>query len=155
MISLKRYLDMARAGTEEQYVSDPEALLPVTLAAYRSALAEMGNCGLEVCPPLGEELRQGLRKLDERLTGDVSLDAVEETKTGVREQLCGWGQRTATHNRKTTGEVKEILLVMAQAAESVGERDQHCAAQITEVTAQLKKVASLEDLTELLKGIDL
>jgi len=153
MISLKRYLDMARTGTEEDCVSDPEALLPVTLAAYRSALAEMGNCSLEVCPPLGEELKQDLRKLDERLAGGLSLEVVEETKTGVREQLCDWGRRTAAHNRKTTGEVKEILLTMAHAAESVGERDQHCAEQITAVTAQLKKVASLDDLAEIRSSI--
>jgi diguanylate cyclase len=113
----------------------------------------MGNCGLEVCPSLGEELKQGLRRLGERLTDGVSLEVVEETKAGVREQLLGWGQRTATHRKKTTGEVKNILLAMARAAESVGERDKNCAAQITEVTSQLKKVASLEDLTEIRTSI--
>jgi diguanylate cyclase (GGDEF)-like protein len=153
MISLKRYLDMDRTGTEERSDSEPDALLPATVAAYRSALAEMGACGLEVCPPLGGDLKQSMEKLGERLMGRLSLEVVEETKTGVGEQLTLWGQRTARHYRETTREVKEILLSMARAAESVGERDQRCAAQITCVTAQLKNVANLEDLTEIRASI--
>ena len=153
MISLKRYLDMDRTGTEERSDSEPDALLPATVAAYRSALAEMGACGLEVCPPLGGDLKQSMEKLGERLMGRLSLEVIEETKTGVGEQLTLWGQRTARHYRETTREVKEILLSMARAAESVGERDQRCAAQITCVTAQLKNVANLEDLTEIRASI--
>jgi diguanylate cyclase (GGDEF)-like protein len=75
------------------------------------------------------------------------------TEAGVREQLRGWGRRTAKHYRQQSGEVKEILLMMARAAESVGERDQRCAEQITEVTARLKGIAHLEDLTEMRESI--
>jgi diguanylate cyclase len=153
MISLKRYLDMDRTGTEERSDAEPDALLPATVAAYRSALAEMSACCLEVCPPLGGDLKQSMENLDGRLIGCLSVEVVEETKTGVGEQLALWGQRTATHYREKTREVKEILLAMARAAESVGERDQRCAAQITCVTAQLKKVANLEDLAEMRASI--
>jgi diguanylate cyclase (GGDEF)-like protein len=113
----------------------------------------MGNCGQAACPALGEELKQGLAKLRENLRPKLSCERVEETESGVREQLQGWGQRASAHYRQQTSEVKEILLVMARTAESVGERDQRCAWQITEVTMRLKGIAKLEDLTEIRESI--
>jgi diguanylate cyclase (GGDEF)-like protein len=138
---------------DEHDTSATKALLPVTIAAYRSALVEMGNCGLDACPALGGELQQGLGKLSEKLSREISCKTVEETEGGVREQLQGWGRRTAIHLRQQTSEIKGILLMMARAAESVGERDQRCARQITEVTTRLKGIAKLEDLTEIRESI--
>ena len=62
--------------------------------------------------------------------------------------------RTARHYQQKTGEVKELLIVMARTAESVGERDQRCAGQINEVTARLEKIASLDDLSEIRASIE-
>jgi diguanylate cyclase (GGDEF)-like protein len=161
MISIKRYLEQTQTGSAEQTQTtsagngkrEPKALLPLTVAAYRSALVEMGNCGQDACPALGEELKQSLCRLGEKLCAEISRERVEATESGVREQLQGWGRRTAMHYRQQTSEVKEILLVMARTAESVGERDQRCAAQITEVTTQLTGIANLEDLTEIRESI--
>jgi diguanylate cyclase (GGDEF)-like protein len=153
MISIKRYLEQTQTGPSGGNGKDAMALLPVTAAAYRSALEEMGDSGMNACPALGEELKQGLVLLSEQLSGELSCDGVMQTEAGVREQLRGWGRNTALHCRKQSGEVKEILLVMARAAESVGERDQRCAEQITEVTARLKGITHLEDLTEIRESI--
>ena len=153
MISIKRYLEQTE--TESGAHGEPEAqsLLPVTVAAYRSSLVEMGNCGQDACPALGGELRQGLNKLGEMLSAQLTCESIKETETGVREHLQGWGRLTAMHYRKQTGEVKEILLMMARTAESVGERDQRCADQITDVTTRLKSIANLEDLTAIRESI--
>jgi diguanylate cyclase (GGDEF)-like protein len=153
MISLKKYLDGAQTGPEILHEHDGRELLPVAMAAYRSALMEMGNCSLDACPALGDELKRGLRKLGASLSAQMSCEAVEATDRGVQEELRGWGRSTALHYRQTTGEVKELLIVMARTAESVGERDQRCAGQINEVTDRLKKVACLEDLTEIRASI--
>jgi diguanylate cyclase (GGDEF)-like protein len=153
MISIKKYLEQTQ--TESGGYDEPEkkALLPVTVAAYRSALVEMGNSGQDACPALGGELKQGLGKLGEKLSAKLTCESVEETEIGVRDHLQGWGRRTAQHYRQQTSEVKEILLMMARTAESVGDRDQRCAAQITEVTTRLKGIANLEDLTEIRESI--
>jgi diguanylate cyclase (GGDEF)-like protein len=153
MISIKRYLEQMQTGFVGNGKQQTRALLPVTVAAYCSALDEMGNCSLDVCPALGEELKQNLRMLGEQLSRQVSIETVEDTESHVRQQLKGWGRRTAMHNRQQTTEVKEILLVMARTAESVGERDQRCAEQINEVTTRLNGIASLEDLTEIRESI--
>jgi diguanylate cyclase (GGDEF)-like protein len=102
---------------------------------------------------LGEDLRQGLRKLGTELAGEVSSERIERTETGVREHLRGWGQRAALHYRQKTNEVKDLLLIMARTAESVGDRDLRCAQQITAVTNRLKGIANLDDLTEIRESI--
>jgi hypothetical protein len=56
MISLKRYLDgqLVLPACEE---GQPRmGTLAAALAAYGSALVEIGNCSLEACPALGGEL---------------------------------------------------------------------------------------------------
>ncbi|MGD0546929.1 MAG: GGDEF domain-containing protein [Terracidiphilus sp.] len=161
MISIKEYLEQTQTESKEQLQTEPgeydprepEALLPVTVAAYRSALAEMSNCGQNACPALSEELKQGLGKLGVRLGAELCREAVEQIESGVRDQLQGWGLRAASHYRQKTNEVKDILLIMARTAESVGERDLRCAQQITAVTTRLKGIANLEDLTEIRESI--
>jgi diguanylate cyclase (GGDEF)-like protein len=165
MISLKKYLDTEPTASEvtdeprgkarhEREVPEGKALLPVTMAAYRSALMEMGNCSLDASPTLGPELKQGLCKLQQSLSPAVTPEIVEAARSSVQQQLQGWGRRTAMHQRQQAGEVKEILLVMARTAESVGHRDQRCAQQINEVTTRLKRIANLEDLTEIRASIE-
>ncbi len=153
MISIKHYLEETQTDLNGRPEPDAEALLSLTVAAYRSALVGMGNCGQDACPALGEELKQGLAKLREKLCAELSQEKVEETESGVREQLLGWGRHAATHHRQQTCEVKEILLMMARTAESVGQRDRRCAQQINEVTTRLKGIANLEDLTEIRESI--
>lgn len=153
MISIKQYLEEPETESGEDSEPEVQSLLPVTIAAYCSSLVEMGNCGQDACPALGGELKLGLGKLEEKLSAKLSCETVKETESGVREHLQGWGRLVAMHYQKQTGEVKEILLMMARTAMSVGERDQRCAAQITDVTTRLKGIANLEDLTAIRESI--
>ena len=155
MISLKKYLDAARTGDSAESSKDGQELLSNALAAYRSALNEMGNCSiLDACPGLGKDLKQNLHKLGVKLALDVSSEAIDATEMAVREKLQDWGGRAATHYQQKAGEVKEILLVLARTAESVGARDQRCAQQIDEVTARLQSIANLDDLTQIRASIE-
>jgi diguanylate cyclase (GGDEF)-like protein len=154
MISLKKYLDSVQASSSADYALDEEDILPAALAAYRSALLEMGSCSLNACPALGEELKSGLGKLESDIALDMSREEIEATDKDVQRELQGWGLRTARHYQRTAGEVKELLIAMARTAESVGQRDQRCAGQINEVTARLQAIASLEDLTEIRASIE-
>ena len=169
MISLKRYLDNeadpskdstgngsktglgsgAGNGAKSSTAAEEKGLYPVAMGAYRSALLEMGNCSLDACPALGDGFKRQLQSIEEKLFTASNAAVVEASEGQVREQLREWGQRTAQHYRQKTGEVKEILIVMAQTAESVGARDQRCAQQITDVTTRLKNVANLEDLSQI------
>jgi len=152
MISLKKYLDSA--STELHREEEEKDILPTTIAAYGSALREMGNCGIEACPALGEGLKRGLSKLERGLSVDMNREKVNATESKVREQLQEWGMSAARQNQQRTREVKELLIVMAHTAESVGERDQRCAGQMNLVTKRLERIASLDDLAEVRASIE-
>ena len=140
MISLKKYLDMD---------ADLEALLAATLESYRSALLAMGKSGVRACPALGSDLQQGLEGLEKRLSNKVTAALVKGTGKHVEEQLEQWGGRTAEYFKAKTDDVKELLIVLARTAESMGERDQSYAKQFTDFTTRLRTIADLEDLTQV------
>jgi diguanylate cyclase (GGDEF)-like protein len=154
MISLKKYLDSAKSGSDASHGQDENDILSATIDAYGSALLEMGRCGLEVCPALGKELNQNLTKLNEKLSVEMTRKDIEITGKVFREHLQDWSQRTSRHFQQRTGEVKEMLIVMARTAESVGLRDRRCAVQINEVTTKLKGIANLDDLTMIRSSIE-
>jgi diguanylate cyclase (GGDEF)-like protein len=175
MISLKKLLESQEDSREEgakpasgakaperpqqERIAEPQAaegksLFATALGAYRSALQEFGNCSLDVCPALGDELKQQMQRVAERLTPSVAPEGILAADGNIRQQLRDWGKRTALHYRQKADEVKGILIVMANTAESVGERDQRCAQQITDVTDRLRKVADLDDLSLIRLSIE-
>lgn len=149
MISLKKYLDTDAIDSVVFDPTEETELLAAVLEAYRGSLLAMGNCAQEACPALGDSLKQSLIKLEAELSPAMSPRSAEATERGVQGQLRDWGQRTARHYQERADEVRELLLVMARTAESVGDRDQRCAGQIHEVTRRLACIESLEDLTEI------
>jgi len=159
MISIKKYLDAEHGGPEPQAVpneAEPSKgnIVPTVISAYRSALQEMGNCSMDACPALGEELKKGLDKLGETLSKGLTSEKVAATEGNVKGKMQDWGKRAASHYEQKTNEVKEILIVLARTAESVGARDQRCAQQITDVTTRLRAIANLEDLTQIRASIE-
>ena len=140
MISLKKYLDME---------TDPADLANALLEAYRSSLLAMGESGVQACPAVGSDLKRGLTGLEKRLSTEVTLAQVKGTEKHVEEQLHHWGDRTAEYFKTKANEIKELLLVLASTAESMGERDQRYARHFSEFTTQLQSIAGLEDLGQV------
>ncbi len=152
IISLKEYLESASTGAAAE--TNETDMLALAMAAYGSALLEMGSCSLDACPALGSELKDSLGRLKTTLSATMSRADLAATDASVQENLRGWGRSTARHYQQTAGEVKELLLVMARTAESAGARDQRCAKQIGEVTARLEEIATLEDLTQIRASVE-
>ena len=153
MISLKRYLDSdsPELGQEgEDIRQDPFA---AALDAYGSVLLEMGNCSLDACPGIGDDLKQTLGKLKAELSPAPSPERLAANREQARENLRGWGRDAARHYQVKAREVKEMLLTIAHTAESVSARDQRCAGQMNAVTERLQAIASLDDLTEIRASI--
>ena len=149
MISLKRYLDSARTrGAELEGICSPDACLAL-LTAYRSALSEIGECGANTCPDLASELKRGLTGIDEELGDHPDFSAINMTREALRELLLGWGSKTALYYQQKAAEVKDLLLVMARTAESLGRKDDHYSQQFDSVTAKLETIAKLEDISKI------
>ncbi len=154
MISLKKYLDGEVPQAEEPENTVPGGILPAVLAAYGAALAAAGNYSLDACPGLGDGLKRQFGELSAGLSPAMSRETMESTDRAVQEQLQDWGQRTARHYRDRAAEVKELLLTVARTGESVSARDQRCAGQMSEVTARLRQIATLDDLTVIRASIE-
>jgi diguanylate cyclase (GGDEF)-like protein len=161
MISIKKYLlaeepataESAAPGLPKKRGGDSD-LLPQALAAYRSALSNMGRSGVDVCLASGPDLERHLTEIARRLKTDISAQEMEVVDAEVQAELQHWSQRTARHYQQKASEVKEMLLVMATAADSVGERDHRYALHIQEVTGQLKRIGSLDDITQIRDSIE-
>jgi len=153
VISIKKYLDLDPSELNKYRPPSPEELLAAILEAYRAALGAMANSGLRACPALGPGLRHGLMLLAESLAKALTPPLVKETEGQVEQQLQEWGEQTAEYFQQRAGDVKEILMVLARAAESVAERDQRYAAQFGEFTKRFQGLAKLEDLPQIRAAI--
>jgi diguanylate cyclase (GGDEF)-like protein len=152
MISLKKYLDM---DAQELITADcaGDQLDPAVTECYRSALASMGKNASRVCPGLGIDLEANLRGVGRRLSVDATPKALDRTKSQVDVLLDEWGKRASEHFKGKADEVKELLIALAKAAESVGNRDQGYSHKFNSLIGNLERIADLEDVTEIRSSI--
>jgi len=149
VISIKKYLDLDQSELSKCRPPTTEELLSGMLEAYRAALGGMGNSAFQACPAVGAELQRRLLLLAEGFTKALTLAFIREREGEVEEHLQSWGEQTAGYLQQRAADVKEIVLVLACAAESVAERDQRYASHFNEFTKRLQALAKLEDLPEL------
>jgi len=150
VISLKKYLDMeGRASSSDATSNETNTLLGAAVGAYRSALLSIGSSGAQACPGASSELQQNLNSLRGKLAGKVTPHLLEETQAEVEEELRQWGGRSSEYYKSKANEVKELLMVLARTAQSLGERDQRYAGQFTQFTNRLQTIANLDDLTQV------
>lgn len=138
MISLKKYLDRDDNGRQAGAVEVCGNLLGV-----------MGECGSQACPHLGEDLQSQIIRLQKRLKSDPEPRGLEQTSGEAQTVLRSWGEHASNYYKRMASEVRELMLVVAQAAESVGERDMRYTRQFTSFTERLQEIADLEDITKL------
>jgi len=148
VISLKKYLDRE---TDQPVASeaDPGELLVATLKSYRSALLAIGESGVRASPAVGSELQHNLSSVENRLSSNPTPALMRESERQVEEHLQEWAGHTANYFKAKANEVKELLIVLARTAESLGERDQRYANHLSQFTSRLQAIADLEDLTQV------
>ena len=142
MISLKRYLD-----------ADQSELVNSVLDSYRAAIAATSDFGAQACPHVAPQFQADLMRLQQRIGDKVTPSIVSETQQQVEEHLKKWGGRTAAYFKEKAAEVKELMLVLANTAEAVGERDHRYALQFADFSAQLRKIADFDDITRVRTSI--
>ena len=153
MISIKKYLDQDATELSKYRPPNPRN----SLARFRKPTARRwapwAIAVLRACPTLGPPLQKSLMLLAESLAKALTPPVVKETEGQVEQQLHEWGEQTAEYFHQRAGDVKEILMVLARAAESVAERDQRYATEFGEFTKRLQALAKLEDLPQIRSAI--
>lgn len=138
MISLKRYLD-----------ASTDALVHSILDSYRASISATSEFGAQACPQVAPQFQQNLLSLQKQLGNKVSPTMVAEHQQKVAAQLKQWGSRTTEYLKQKANEVRELMVVLANTAEAVGERDHRYASQFADFSAQLRNIADLEDITRI------
>jgi diguanylate cyclase (GGDEF)-like protein len=154
MISIKKHMDDKLAVALDHSPADDPDLLPLLLTAYGTAVLAMATSTFEACPSADDDLKQRLRDLSTQLSIDMRPEVLAAIDREIEERLQEWGQRAARYYRERAAEVKDLLLTMAKTAEAVGARDQRYAAQIGLVTAQLRQIATLDDVAEIRASVE-
>jgi diguanylate cyclase (GGDEF)-like protein len=154
LISLKRYLEADTTRTDKPGEKCLPEACSALLLAYRAGLAEMGECGAHACPGLAPELTRGLTRIEEGLGEHPGIPAITMTRDALSELLQTWGQKTEQYYLQKAAEVKDLLLVMARTAESMGRKDNQYAQQFDSVTAQLESIAQLEDISKIRTSVE-
>jgi diguanylate cyclase (GGDEF)-like protein len=138
MISLKRYIE-----------SKPEESAKAMCDSYRASLTAVGVSATQICPHLGEDFQRDLLNLRDQLSPAAGLDAIAETGKQVEGELKKWGETTSEYLHQTANDVKEIMLIVAETAQAVGERDKRYAREFGDFAGQLAAIGNLEDLTKV------
>ena len=123
----------------------PEAGPNPLAEACGSVLRAMGRSALEACPATGRELDDALTAL----AASVAPEGARDTAQQAERHLASWGAQTSANLKSKADEVKELMMMLARTAESVGERDQRYSNQFSGLTADLKAVANLDDITQV------
>lgn len=100
MISLKKYLDSPSATSHAMDELHMDGVASRAIAAFRSALMQMGNCSLEACPGLGNGLKLQLDELSATLTCEMECRALAESDREIQEQLRNWDKARPDTTRK-------------------------------------------------------
>jgi diguanylate cyclase (GGDEF)-like protein len=137
VISLKKHID-----------ESPD--LARSLArAYQSSLAAICRAASRTAPQLTPSLQGNLEALGRRL----SLKAVAEIDSKVITELDAWGERSSSYFKEKAMEVREILLLVSQSAQAVGEKDERYVSQLSAFSGRLNDIASLEDISRIRQSL--
>jgi diguanylate cyclase (GGDEF)-like protein len=148
VISIKRYLeDHAAAKTGGELGRNKSGAAAVEY--YRALLGAIGKSAERACHVPGSNLEQQLTVLRESLSRNSSGRALDEVQVQVEDRLERWGYLTAEHLKAKADEAKELLMVLARTAESVGERDLRYTQQFGDLTVDLQAIAHLDDLSQI------
>jgi diguanylate cyclase len=119
------------------------------LCAYRALVVDFGESSEAICPSLGAELKSNIGRIEEELAKHHDVPGIAQTRESMGNLLRSWAKKAARYYEDKAGEMRDLLLVMARTAESLGNRDEEFARQLDSVTAQLETIASLDDLSKM------
>lgn len=133
--------------------TDLKETLRSAVTSFRSAIQTMAEVGAMACPPAAEHLKRDLLQLNHGLTSDASASEITETERSLELKLKDWGQQAAVHYTENTDHLKQLLLLVAKAADDVGERDKRYSDQFHNLAARLQGAAKLDDLSAIRQSL--
>ena len=130
-----------------------EEVLKATLESFGATLVAVGEAGSKACPPSGEDFKQSLIELKKHLSPEASPESIAETQHLLEAELQAWGDSASQVYTQKSGELKEVLLIVANAASDVAKRDEKYAQQFSNLTDRLQATAQMDDISLMRKSL--
>ena len=150
MISLRKHIDGADRPVA---LSPPVGPVHDMLAAYSEALLAMGQSAQKAVPGVGNDLLRNLAEVTLELEQLGPFDVPAAVRERVASELTVWADRALSYHDKSERDIKEIIDVVATAAESIGKRDERHGREIGDLTTRLRTIADLKDLAPIRRSI--
>ena len=129
--------------------SQIQELYRSALASWDATLHAIAAAGGKAYPPSEDSFKSSLGRLRQQLQDVSSSDTIAEMGERVDAELRDWGERANRYYCEKTGEVKEILKIVADASAQIAERDARYAGQFGKFTEGLENTAKLEDISAI------
>jgi diguanylate cyclase (GGDEF)-like protein len=142
MISLRKHIE---AG--------PEDLFDATARSYRSVLITIGRHLARAVPGIPGDLGKNLRVLSEEFGSDPMPATALKIQHTVDSELSLWADNVEQHLRAKAADARDIMLVMAGAAQSLTSRDKRYGDRFRDITAKLRGIADLDDLSDVRRSL--
>jgi diguanylate cyclase (GGDEF)-like protein len=148
MISLRQHIDNYRSGTGRK----PDLTTPASagsddcaVAAFRSVLVATGIAGQRAIPSVGRTLNHRLTEINQNLKCPITPDLLGNASEQVAAELSNWAESAVKYHNDNEREIKEIMGVVARAAEAIGARDTTCSREIGALTVKMRSIAEMKD----------
>lgn len=144
MISLKKFIDQKTDNPSAPYLDCCTSLL--------HSVAENTS---RVCPAVAQGIRENLLTCSERLRRNSTPAGIVDTQRQIERELDAWGEVAAAYYKQKADDIREVMLAMTEAANSVGQRDERYSAQMRQIAGHLQEASSLDDVSrvrELIRG---
>jgi diguanylate cyclase (GGDEF)-like protein len=152
MISLRKHIDDYRkTGTADSV--QPISSTDPSLAALRFALASMGDCGQRAIPSLGTTLCGNLARINHGLALSPTPDGLRAATEQVQAELGQWAERALRHHNENEREIREIVGVVARAAETIGTKDEKYNRELIDLTGRMRSLADLNDIAAIRRSL--
>lgn len=151
MIRLGKLWGGAAAPAE---VAAENTLAGAAIESYRASLRAIGSAALVAAPGTERaiDLNAGLLSMSNSLETPTCV-LLRRVEVQADHMLQKWGAQTAEHLREAADEVKNLLLLLASTAASVGDRDHRYSTELGGLTFELKSIANLDDLKEMRESV--
>ena len=155
MISLRKHLDdYWKSPVPEPDVSDFSPLPgEPSLEALRTALFAFGHCGQRAVPGLDSGLETRLAEIYRGIAPSPTPDRLRDASSQVQSELDQWAERALQQHNQNEREIREIVGVVARAAETISRKDEKYSREFHELTGQVRSLADLKDVAVLRRSI--
>ncbi|MDW8353339.1 MAG: GGDEF domain-containing protein [Bryobacterales bacterium] len=137
MISLKKTLDE---------LEQADLRFRTCLHCYVAALQSIDRHAVPSREDLLGEYRDVLRRLRRRLLEQPDIETIQQSAISLDAALEDYCRKSSAVWRDREAEIKKILALVAEAADTLGTRAEACSADLRNAARQLEEAARLDDL---------